>query len=216
MPRVQVNEPGNHFIIGPISGLLSGVAAGTASAGHVFAARWNPPVVNGADKKPRYALITRFRARWQTIVGPTAGQEVGLDASIVRGYTASHSGGTAIAIPTLANGNTNKKWSVSPISRAASADSVMADLRIAAAAALTNGTETFDATPFGNCAVAELASGAAIQVNGCEIYKSSEDLAGRPIKLAPNEGIVVRNRIAMGAALLARLIIELEWDEVDE
>lgn len=214
--RVQVYQGGNHFTIGPASGVLTGVAAGTASAGHLFAARWNPPVVNGSDKKPRYALLTRFRARLVTLTGPTAQQEVGLDASVVRAYSASHAGGTAIAIPTLANGNTNKKRSVSPIGRFASADSSMVDLRIATTGALTNGTETFDSTAFGSCALTELAAGAAVQVSACEIYKSTEDLSGHPIILAPLEGIVIRNRILMGAGYTARLVVEFEWDEVDE
>lgn len=214
--KSQIVQGGNHFTIGPISGVLTAVAAGTASAGHLFAARWNPPTVNGADKRPRYALLTRFRARLVTITGPTAAQELGLDASIVRAYSASHSGGTAIAIPTLANGNTNKKRSVALNSRAASSDSVMTDLRIATTGALTNGTETFDSTPFGNCSMSELASGAAVQVNACEIFKSTEDLAAQPVVISPLEGIVIRNRIAMGAGYTARLIVEFDWCECDE
>lgn len=213
--RQQVYQGGNHFRIGAISGLLTGVAAGTASAGHIFAARWNPPTNAGGDKRPKFALVTRLKAQLVTITGYTAEQEVGIDASIVRAYTASHTGGTAIPIPTLANGNTNKKRSVAPFANSASADSVMADLRIATTAALTNGTETFDSTAVAVDAYEDLADAAAVAAGRAQIYLSTEDLSGHPIVLSPSEGIVIRNRILMGAGGTARLIVELDWAEVD-
>lgn len=214
--RGQIYQGGNHFTIAAATGLLTGVAAATASAGHIFAARWNPPTVNGADKKPRYALITRLQALWVTIAGFTGAQEVGLDASIVRAYTASHAGGTAIAIPTVANGSTNKKRSVSPVSRAASADSVMADLRVATTGGLTNGTETFDSTPFRQASFSELAAAATVPKGAFGLFNSTDDLSGHPIVLAPNEGIVIRNSILMGAGGTARVVVEMDWAEVDE
>lgn len=215
--NVQIYQgANNHFRIAAISGLLAGVAAGTASAGHLFAARWSPPApTSPAIRHPRYALISRLRARLVTVTGPTAAQEIGIDASIVRAYSASHSGGTAIAIPTAANGNTNKKRSLGADNIQVAADSAMADLRIATTGALTNGTETFDSTPIGQAVATELATGAAVATNACELFLSTEDLSGHPNMLAPAEGVVIRNRIALGAAYTARLIVELDWCEVD-
>ncbi len=43
-----------------VSGLLTGVAAGSATAGHLWAMRWNPPT--GPNDRRLFAVIQRLRA----------------------------------------------------------------------------------------------------------------------------------------------------------
>src|SRR5262245_41511190 len=78
---------------GPTTGLITTIAAGTGSAGHLSAARWAP-----ATNDPRkFAVIKRVKATWWTIAGFTAPQEVQLLLNKLTGYTAAHTGGSALA-----------------------------------------------------------------------------------------------------------------------
>src|SRR5918911_3408623 len=70
------------------SGLITGVAAGTGSAGHLFCFRNPSASVN--------VFVTRVRFRWRTTVGFTAAQEMALQAFKVTAYSVDHSGGTAV------------------------------------------------------------------------------------------------------------------------
>lgn len=201
----QVKRGDGAYRLAAVSGVLTGVAAATTSAGHIFAMRWAP-----ADSKngPQKVRIGRLRARLTTITGPTTGQEIGMDASIVRAYTAAHTGGTAMDM-TAASGNTNKK-------RTAFAPSVFgaANIEIGNTGALTNGTETFDAQPFASASIHELNSGAAVPTGVVELYLSTDDLTEQPIELAPNEGIVIRNTVAQGTGYTGRLVVEVDWLEL--
>jgi hypothetical protein len=182
------------------SGALSGVAAGTATAGHIFTARWAP-----ADgKKPRLCVIRRIGVTLRTITGFTAAQEVGFDAFVARANTASSAGGTAIDLTT--NTNTNKKRTTYATSQLIA--------RIAAAAELTAGTQTLDANPFLQASYADLAAAATVPkglIGG--VYPPDMEVGS--LVLAVNEGIVIRNLIALGAGGTARLTVDLDWSEVE-
>lgn len=179
-----------------VTGLLTGVAAGTASAGHIFAARWS--------NASKLALVTHFRARWFTIAGFTAAQEVGLDLMITRSYTANHSGGTAI---TLTN-NSMKK-------RSAHGSCNFADMRISQTGALTNGTHTIDTHKIAYGGFSELAAGAAVPKGFFDLQFGEDDPNGYPIVLSQDMGLILRNSILMGAGGTARVAIEMGWLEVD-
>lgn len=184
------------YRIAAASGLITGIAAGTATAGHIFAARWN--------NVSKLALVTYFRARWSTIAGFTAAQEVGLDLYIARSYTASHTGGTALTL----TGNNAKK-------RSSQATTNFADMRISATGALTNVATTLDAQPIAYGCVSELATGATIPKLSFDIIYELDDTSMHPIVLSQDTGLVLRNTILMGAGGTARVSIEMEWMEVD-
>jgi hypothetical protein len=189
------------------SGLITTIAAGTASAGHVWAARWAPPITPGTTvpEKRRFAVLQRFRARWFTITGFTAAQEVALDLFRVTAYTAAHAGGSAIT----------------PSAKRTSFPAALMTGRVAAAVELTNGTETFDTDPIASGVFSELAAAATVPKGLVELYLSTEDLDRHPIILgpgsvaSPGEGLVLRNSVLMGAAGTARLVVEMDWLEVE-
>jgi hypothetical protein len=185
------------YKIAAVSGLLTGVAAGTASAGHLFAFRWAP-----ASSLPKFAVISRLRARLFTIAGFTAAQEFGMDLSVLRSYSAAHTGGTGQTL----TGDNAKKRQVFPTTAAN-------DIRIGTTGALTAGTHTFDAQPIAQSAYAELAAAATVAKGVQELYVSTEDLDRYPLVLAANEGLCIRNTVAMGAGGTARLVVELDWLE---
>jgi hypothetical protein len=187
------------YRVAAVSGLLSGVAAASASAGHLFAAQWAP----AAASKIQFCVLQRLRARLVTIAGYTAAQEIGIDLSIARSFTVAGSSGTAL---TLTGDNNNKRSSFPA--------SAFADMRVANTSALTAGTQTLDAQPIAQGVYAELAAAATVPKGAAEIYLSTEDLDRYPVVLAPNEGLIVRNTIAQGAGGTGRLIVEMDWLEV--
>jgi len=185
-----------YFRMAAISGLLTTIAAGSATAGHVFAARWG--------HASKLAMIHYFAMRWRTIAGFTAAQEMALDAFRLTGYTASHSSGTPI---TLTSPNLKKRIS-DPATQ-------FTDLRIGAAAALTAGTHTLDTEPFLSDAFAELAAAATVHKGRFDAIFDGTNTQDHPLVLAQNEGIIVRNKILMGAGGTGRLIVEMVWSELD-
>lgn len=189
-------DPGSNgaFRICAPSGLLTGVAAATASAGHVFAFRWSH-----ATKK---CVIENIRCTWATISGFTAAQEVGLDLIRATNYTANHSGGTSVTL----TGVQLKKNSAFTTTQAA-------DIRIGSTGALTAGTHTLDSLPMAQNAFSELATGAAVPKGFFTLQWSAGSM--HPLVLNQNEGLVIRNSILMGAGGTARIFVSMDWSEVD-
>jgi hypothetical protein len=195
-----------HYRIQATTGTLAAaLAAGTASAGHVFAFRWGDAT--------RFAIITKLKTRFLPLTPFTAAtltDHTSFDAFIVRTYTASHTGGTALT-PT---GNNAKM-------RTSMGTSLATDVRISTTAALGNGTETFDAFPFaqslrkGNRVNPAAATEEVIMptFDGMELdfYMADGD---HPIVLAQNEGIVIRNRTVWPAAGTGILSVSIGWAEV--
>jgi hypothetical protein len=185
------------------TGTLAAVlAAGTASAGHVFALRWGDAT--------RFAVVTHLRAVFQTLTVFTAATvtDFGFDAFMVRSYSASHAAGTAATL----TGNNNKL-------RTSMGSSLVTDLRISTTAALTNGTETFDAQAFANSMgdpnIINAAAGTEYANQGPPpILEFVTDGYQHPIVLAQNEGIVIRNRTVWPAAGTGMLRVEIAWTEV--
>jgi hypothetical protein len=176
------------------SGLMTVIAAKTATAGHIFAWRWGDAT--------RVALLRQLRIRYSIISGFTAAQELGFDAVIARSYTASHTAGTALTL----TGNSFKK-------RTSMATTLLTDARIATTAALTAGTHTLDAQPFLINSRRTLAAAATVEGLDFEETISFWDGA-HPFVFVQNEGFVIRNNILMGAAGTVRLDVEVDWEEV--
>jgi hypothetical protein len=195
-----------HYRIQAVTGTLAAaLAAGTGSAGHVFAFRWGHAT--------NLCVITKFKTRFLPLTLFTAAtltDHTSFDAFIVRSYSASHSGGTALT-PT---GNSAKM-------RTSMGTSLVTDVRISTTAALTNGTETFDAFPFaqsirkGNRVNPAAATEEVVMptFDGMDLDFSMAD-GDHPITLAQNEGIVVRNRTVWPAAGTGVLSVLIGWAEV--
>jgi hypothetical protein len=206
------------FRLAATSGLLTGVAAATnadTGVGHLFAFRWQPTVNPTPTRYLKWCVIQRIRAHWRTISGFTAAQEVGLDMYKVTGYSASHSGGTALTLTAPTN---EKRTGVAPaagVNRGGQYGSQVADLRIATTGALTAGTFTIDSNPLAQDCYAELAAAATVPKGRFDLEFLNQDDPGFPLVLAPAEGIIIRNTVAMGTGGTARLIVELDWLEVN-
>lgn len=198
----QASKGDGAYAIAAISGVFSGVAAGTATAGHLFAVRWPGAVANSALDPRLYFVLQRFRAKWRTNAGFTAAQQVAMDLIIARSYTAPHTGGVGSMTPS------SKRTSF------ATSLVTAANMQIANAGALTAGTQTLDAQPIKADEYAELAAAATVPKGTMDIFLSQEDLDRYPIVLAQNEGLVLRNLVAMGAGGTAQLIVEMDWLEV--
>lgn len=179
------------------TGLITTVAAGTASAGHIFALRY--------AHATKLMLITMFRARWVTISGFTAAQEVGLQLFRTTAYTVAHSGGTSITT----TGEELRK-------RATHGNANNITANISTTGALTNGTHTIDTHKLASGSFAELAAGAAVPKGFFEIGFAMNDPAySHPLVLSNNQGLILRNSILMQAGGTARVSVEMEWLEVD-
>lgn len=113
------------FNYGDQSGLATGIAAGTSSAGHVYALR-NP---TGSGKRVH---IARLRLAFIPTTAFGAAQALQLAVFKLTGYSAAHTGGHAVTPAKRRTG--------------ISADSV-ATARMSDAAALTAGTQTLAAKP---------------------------------------------------------------------
>lgn len=201
-PLSSSGKPGRQggYRVAAASGLLTTVAAATGTAGHIFAMRWAP----GTATPTQFCIVTRFRARWVTVAGFTGAQEVGMDLIIARSFSASYTGGTAMTLTTPSNQK-----------RTSFPGSQMADMRIGTTGALTAGTQTLDSQPIAQCSFSELAAGAAVPKGFMEINLDTQDLDRYPVVLAPNEGLVLRNDILMGGGGTARVIVEVDWLELE-
>lgn len=195
-----------HYRIQTMTGTLAAaLAAGTSSAGHVFAFRW-------ADAT-RFAIVTKLKTRFLPLTPFTAAtltDHTSFDAFIARSYTVAHSGGTAVT-PTSNNAKMRTSMGASLVN----------DIRISTTAALTNGTETFDAFPFaqslrkGNRINPAAATEEVIMptFDGMDLDFSMGD-GDHPIVLGQNEGIIIRNRTVWPAAGTGILTVLIAWAEV--
>lgn len=182
------------YRVAEFSGLMTTIAAKTATAGHVFAWRWT---------STNLALLRYLKVRYSVITGFTAAQELGFDVAIARGYTASHTAGTALSFAASAA----KKRSSMP-------SSLVGDARIATAAALTAGTHTLDPHPIVISGTRTLAAAATVPGYDFEETLDLTNSGDHPYVFAQNEGLVVRNNILMGAGGTVRMHVQMAWDEI--
>jgi len=186
---------------GRYSGLIAGVVAGSATNGHLWAARLSIPAATQLTDKRRFAVIQRVLVKANTVTGYTNAQEVQLALYKLTSYTVAHSGGTgAVAL--------------TPTKKRADVPAALLTGRMAGSDQLTAGTQTIDTDSIGAMSWTELATGAAVPKGlGGVILMSTEDLIQHPLVLQDGEGLLVRNEVAQGAAGTMRLTVEIDWLE---
>lgn len=189
------------YITGRYSGLITGVVAGDATNGHLWAARFAVPAATALVDKRRVAVIQRLRVRAFTVTGYTAAQEVLLAVYKLTGYSVDHSGGTTL---------TPDKKFVGP----SSSPAPLMTGHMATTAQLTAGTHVIGTDSIRAASCAELAAAATVQKGSIDILMSTEDLIQHPLELTNQEGILVRNEVAQGAAGTMRLVVEMDWHEL--
>lgn len=181
-----------------ISGLMTTIAAGTATAGHIFAWRWG-------SAAPNIVKVYRINVRFRTIAGFTAAQEIEFAAYRATGYSASHTGGT----PIVTTGTELRKDTTDD------GGSFLTDARIATTAALTAGTHTLQANPFFADSYAELAAAATVPKGRIDTGYNYQELLHEPLVFRQNEGFIIRNEILMGAGGTVRMFVDMDWIETN-
>ena len=173
--------------VGVATGALTGLAAGAA----IFSFR---------NLAANPIIVRRVGVGFVTTTAFTAAQMVSFGLLVARGFTASDSGGTAIAL-TGSNGK----------HRTSLGTPTSTDCRVATTAALTAGTRTVDAH---NLAMQAGWSGGA----GTTILPALDNLLSHgtgdyPIVLAQNEGLLIASLTAMGAGGVGVATVAIEFAE---
>lgn len=174
-----------YYSVSGASGALTGVAA----AGPVFSFR-----NTGAN----LILVRRVTIGFVTTTAFTTAQ--GLDYQIFRAnsFTASDSGGTALFVA----GQNKHRNSFTNVTSAP-------DIRISSTAALTAGTRTLETAGMGIAGGSSTAVGTSMAITDM----LEQDSGDYPLVLAQNEGFIIANGIAMGAAGVIRLQVSVEYAE---
>lgn len=170
------------------TGSLSTVAAATGTAGHI-----------GALRNPSTSVAVRLRRlemEYQLSTAFGAAQEVAAGASILRSYTAGHTGGNAI---TMTGGRAK-----------ASQPATVLTGRISDTAALTAGTHTFDANWL--CRTTNTSNAVASGLAKREFDFKDWPLGG--VILGQDEGIVLFNIVLMGATGVVKWFFSFEFDDL--
>lgn len=191
VPRFFLKDPARlsgaqFYSLSMTSGLITLVAAGTATAGHLAVVRFDNP--DGL-----LFHVTRFRMHWETIAGFTAAQEMALVANVLSGYSAAHSGGNAGVVLARAPG-----YAATSLSG-----------RMAATGELTAGTHVIGAQLCSG-RFAELAAAATLQKGFIDEQLGGDDDPHPVVALADDTGILVSNGLLMGAGGTGRLTVDLE------
>lgn len=171
------------YFYGGVSGLATVIAAGTATAGHVYVLR-NPTA------SARKVHVSRFRLTVEPRTAFGAAQALAFALYKMTGYSAAHAGGTAIT----------------PAKRITSeADASVAAARIATTGELTAGTHVVAAQP-----ITRFASTHSTLPLLDQNYVPRDD---HPLVLEPGEGLLLRNETLMGASGVVILGVDCDgWE----
>jgi hypothetical protein len=174
-----------YYSVAGASGALTGVAA----AGAVFSFR---------NTGSNLMLVRRLSIGFVTTTAFTTAQ--GLDYQLLRAnsFTASDTGGTAL----YTAGANKHRTGFTNITSAP-------DIRISSTGALTAGTRTLETAGMGIAGGSSTGVGTSMQAADLLRYDSGD----YPLVLAQNEGFVITNGIAMGAAGVIRLQVSVEYAE---
>lgn len=176
------------YSLGAQTGPLTLVAA----AGAIFSFR---------NSGTNLMLIRQVGVGFIATTAFAAAQRVDYALFVARAFTASDTGGTAIAI----TGNNGKH-------RTSLATPNSVDCRIATTAALVAGTKTLDVNSQAQIGTWVGAVGAGVAVNSNNLL--AHDAGDYPLVLAPNEGFNIQNITLMGAGGVGIAYVNMEFAEL--
>lgn len=177
------------YSIGAQSGLITGVAAN----GALFSFR---------NLAANPIIVRRIGVGFTCTVGFTGAQVLDWGLNIARAFSASDTGGTAIAVT---GSNTKHRTSL--------ATPTSIDCRIATTGALTAGTKTLDTNTVAQVGAFAAASTVGVMVQAAPNNLLSHDAGDYPLVLAQNEGFNILNLAAMGAAGVGKFYVNMEFAE---
>jgi hypothetical protein len=172
----------------------TGAATVIAGAGAIFSARWGDSSHN--------MILNKVWASFSPTTGFTAAQLVDVDIVKVTGFSVADTGGT-----TITPGTSGKK-------KTSMGNSLVADMRIATTVALTNGTGTADANPFGGANLyQQFAVTSANAILGLQPVYDFKPGHEHPMVFSAGEGFRVRIVTTLGTAGVGNFSILLDWAE---
>lgn len=175
------------YSVGAQSGLLTLVAA----AGAIFSLR---------NSGSNLLIVRRVGVGFIATTAFTTAQRVDYGLIVARAFTASDSGGTAIAV----TGNNGKH-------RTNHAAPTSIDCRIATTLALTAGTKTLDANHLSQTGAWVGAAGAGLAPSLNNLH--AHDASDFPLVLAANEGLNIQNITGMGTGGIGIAYVNFECAE---
>ncbi len=194
---------GRLFRLAATSGLITGVSAN----GVIFA--WRNP----STDKPQH--LAYLKAKWRTVAGFTAAQEMALALHLVSSFDgANYTGGTDLSDPASSPAyvRPDAGFGASLTQNRIESVLVSGNVRIADTGALSHGgSPVIQSQPFLWESFAELAAAATV-------HKGHADLVYDPqvqgeLVLATSGGFIIRPPIALGAGGTGRLSVEVGWYE---
>lgn len=174
-----------YYSVSGSSGALTGVAA----AGPVWSFR---------NTGSNLLLVRRVSIGFVTTTAFTTAQGLQYELFRANSFTVSDSGGTAL----YTAGQNKHRNSFTNVTSAP-------DIRIASTGALTGGTRTLETAGMGIAGGSSTGIGTSMPIT--DILE--QDAGDYPFLLAQNEGFVILNGIAMGAAGVIRLQVSVEYLE---
>ncbi len=174
-----------------LTGLFTGVAAGTPTAGHLIGLR-NGEAAGGLEFN-----ITRLLLKFWTTVGFTALQEFRLDLLKATAYSVAHTVGTGATDAAMQARASDLAANTTIVGHTAGTD------------AITAGTHTIGGLVM-SVGIQELADGAAVPKKA--VFEERVSVDKFPIEvLKPQEGLILRNgTVAMGAGGVVRAMLIAE------
>ncbi len=170
-----------------------------AASGALTAVAANGPVFSLRNTGANLLMVRRVQVGFVTTTAFTAAQGLVYQMLRASGFTVSDSGGTSLYVA----GQNKHRLSFTNIASAP-------DIRIASTGALTAGTRTLETVSMGNAG--GTSSGVGTSMPKIELL--SHDAGDHPMILAQNEGLVITNVIAMGAAGVIQLHVNIELAEM--
>lgn len=158
----------------------------------------NTPVFSFRNIGSTLMMFHRVLVSFTTTTAFTAAQAIQYNLFKATSFTASDSGGTAL----FTSGQNKHRTSMANPATAP-------DIRIGSTGALTAGTRTLETQPIG--AVHGWSGGVGATIPQTSLL--THDAGDYPFVLAQNEGLVLVNAVAMGAAGVGTLIVQIEWCE---
>lgn len=174
-----------------------------AQSGALTGAAANSTVFSFRNISSNLVAVRRVGVGFIATTGFTAAQVVDFGLLFARAFTASDSAQTAIA---LTGSNTKVRTSLGALTSV--------DCRISNTAAVTVGTRTLDTNHLGMNGGYAGAAAAGVILAPSQDNLFSHNAGDHPIILAQNEGIVITNITAMGAAGVGRLYVNMELAEM--
>lgn len=174
-------------------GVKSGAVTGVAANGAVFSFR-------NISANP--VIVRRVGIGCVTTTAFTTAQVVDYGIFFARAFTASDTAQTAVAI----TGNNTKH-------RTSLATPTSLDVRVSNTGAITAGTRTLDTNALGNVAAWSGGQGQGLNLSPDNLVSQSS--GDYPLVFVQNEGFVIANLTAMGAAGVVNLYVNIEFCEVE-